>query len=388
MQTIIRSWDAETVMVDNTTRLAAELSGYVSGGTPLGAVVVERSMLPGDPATFLHLLRDDPSLATLPIILIESDASGPPSRDVQLMREGYACVLRTPVNTTLLFNAIHAVISQEMPHNVVSLANHFPPQSGQANRLRILVAEDNPVNQRVIRGLLEHAGHQTFLAHDGEEALAMLESDDQAYHLAIIDMHMPLLSGPEVVQRWRFMERGHLPVIMLTADARPEAKSVCEDAGADTFLTKPVNSRELMEVIARLAGLQAQAAAVAPPAQLDALDESVLDDLAQLGGHPFVQDLLNSFEEESGRLMRDVEQALAAQDYSRWHDQLHMLKGGASDIGAHQLTQRCSEAERIKPFELATPLAQGRLEAVQDALAVTKAALAAYQATKLRAEHS
>jgi two-component system sensor histidine kinase RpfC len=390
IQTVIRSWDAETVMVDNTTRLAAELSGYVSGGMPLGAVVVERSMLPGDPATFLHLLRDDPSLATLPIILIESDAGVPPSRDVQLMREGYACVLRTPVNTTLLFNAIHAVISQEMPYNVVSLADHFPPQSGQANRLRILVAEDNPVNQRVIRGLLEHAGHQTFLAHDGEEALAMLESDEQAYHLAIIDMHMPLLSGPEVVQRWRFMERGHLPVIMLTADARPEAKAVCEDAGADAFLTKPVNSRELMDAIARLAGQQAQppAAVAVAPAQPDALDETVLDNLAQLGGHPFVQDLLNSFEEESGRLMRDVEQALAAQDYSRWHDQLHMLKGGASDIGAHQLTQRCSEAERIKPFELATPLAQGRLEAVQDALAVTKAALAAYQATKLRAEHS
>jgi two-component system sensor histidine kinase RpfC len=218
----------------------------------------------------------------------------------------------------------------------------------------------------------------------------MLESDDQAYHLAIIDMHMPLLSGPEVVQRWRFMERGHLPVIMLTADARPEAKAVCEDAGADAFLTKPVNSRELMDAIARLAGQQAQspAAVAVAPAQPDALDETVLDDLAQLGGQPFVQDLLNSFEEESGRLMRDVEQALAAQDYSRWHDQLHMLKGGASDIGAHQLTQRCSEAERIKPFELATPLAQGRLEAVQDALAVTKAALAAYQATKLRAEHS
>jgi two-component system sensor histidine kinase RpfC len=384
---VIRSW-APALTVDNTSRLAAELSAPVSGGTPLGAVVVERSALPGDPVAFLHLLRDDPSLATLPIILIESDAGVPPSRDVQLMREGYACVLRTPVNTTLLFNAIHAVISQEMPYNVVSLADHFPPQSGQANRLRILVAEDNPVNQRVIRGLLEHAGHQTFLARDGEEALAMLESDDQAYHLAIIDMHMPLLSGPEVVQRWRFMERGHLPIIMLTADARAEAKSACEDAGADTFLTKPVNSRELMEVIARLAGQQAQlpAAAAAPPAQRDALDESVLDDLARMGGQDFVGDLLNSFTEDSERALRDIERALEALDYGQWHDQLHTLKGGASDVGASQLALRCAEAERIKPFELATPLAESRLEAVRIALADAQTALAAYQATRLRAE--
>ncbi len=63
IQTMIRNWGAETVTVDNTARLAAELSAYLSGGTPLGAVVVERGVLPGDPGAFLHLLRDDPGLA-------------------------------------------------------------------------------------------------------------------------------------------------------------------------------------------------------------------------------------------------------------------------------------------------------------------------------------
>ena len=281
IQSVIRNWGAETVTVENTTRLAAELSAYVSGGTPLGAVVVERSALPGDPAAFLHLLRDDPSLAALPVILIESDVSVALARDKVLMHEGYASVLRTPVNTTLLFNAIHAVVSHDMPHNVVSLANRFQTQAGHPAGLRILVAEDNPINQRVIRGLLEHAGYQTFLAHDGEEALAMLETADPAYHLAIIDMHMPQLSGPEVVQRWRFMESGRLPIIMLTADARNEAQAACEAAGADAFLTKPVNSRELIDLIARLARQQAAALppAAAAPTEARELDEQVLDDL-------------------------------------------------------------------------------------------------------------
>lgn len=390
LQAMTRNWGAETVMVDNTTRLAAELSAYVSGGTPLGAVVVERSALPGDPVALLHLLRDDPGLATLPIILIESDASVNVARDAQLVHEGYASVLRTPVNTTLLFNAIHAVTCQNMPHNVVSLANRYQPQTAKANRLRILVAEDNPVNQRVIRGLLEHAGHEAFLAHDGEEALAMLESGDHAYNLAIIDMHMPLLSGPEVVQRWRFMEQGHLPIIMLTADARADAQTACEAAGADTFLTKPINSRELVEMIARLANQQRQAPAAAPPriTQPNDLDESVLDELAQMGGQAFVQDLLASFEEDSERSMRDIERALAAVDYGQWHDQLHMLKGGASDVGANQLVQLCTEAERIKPFELATSLGHTKLEAVRSALMNAQTALQAYQASKLRAEHN
>ena len=359
LQTVIRNWGAETVTVDNTARLAAELSAYLSGGTPLGAVVVERSALPGDPVAFLHLLRDDPSLAALPVILIESDASAAHSQDARWTQEGYASVLRTPVNTTLLFNAIHAVISHDMPHNVVSLANRFQSQAGTAPALHILVAEDNPVNQRVIRGLLEQAGHETYLAHDGEEALAMLESGDPAYNLAIIDMHMPQLSGPEVVQRWRFMEKGHLPIIMLTADARAEAQEACEAAGADTFLTKPVNSRALVDVIARLAVPQSPAVtaeAASRVLQAEELDETVLDDLAQLGGTAFVEDLLASFEEDSERALRDIERALAAQDYGQWHHQLHMLKGGASDVGANQLAQLCTEAERIKPFELETPL--------------------------------
>ena len=389
LQTMVRSWGAEAVSVNNTARLAAELSAYLSGGTPLDAVVVERSALPGDPVAFLRLLRDDPSLTALPVILIESDASVALSRDMQLIREGYASVLRTPVNTTLLFNAIHAAISHDMPANVVSLANRFQSQAGHISGLRILVAEDNPVNQRVIRGLLEHAGHQTFLAHDGEEALAMLEAGDQAYNLAIIDMHMPQLSGPEVVQRWRFMEKGRLPIVMLTADARAEAQAACEEAGADTFLTKPVNSRELVDAIVRLAGRQAQPTATAAPANtrpLDELDESVLDELGQMVGPAFVQDLLASFAEDSERALRDIECALAAQDYGQWHDQLHMLKGGASDIGANQLTQRCAEAERIKPFELTTSLAHTRLQAVRAALAHAQTAVAAYQASRLRAE--
>jgi len=388
LQTAIEYWGAETVTVDNTTRLAAELSAYLTGGTPLGAVVVERSALPGDPITFLRLLRDDTSLATLPVILIESDPSVALVRDLQLVREGYASVLRTPVNTTLLFNAIHAVVSHDMPHNVVSLANRFKTQAGQAGRLRILVAEDNPVNQRVLRGVLEHAGFEAFLAHDGEEALAMLESDDQAYNLAIIDMHMPHLSGPEVVQRWRFMEKGHLPIIMLTADARAEAQAACEEAGADTFLTKPVNSRELVDMIARLASKQPVIPAIAPASAVlpDELDESVLNDLAQLGGHAFVKDLLASFEEDSERSMRDIERALASQDYGQWYDQLHMLKGGASDVGANRLTQLCAEAERIKPYELVGGRARQKLDEVRVALTETQTALADYLDKSLRAE--
>lgn len=390
LQDMLQGWDAEPVLLDNTTRLAAALAARDQD--PVGAVVVERSSLPGDPAAFLRLLRDDPALSSLPVILVESDAAISNARDTEWTREGFASVLRTPVNPTLLFNAIHAVVCHDMPDNVVSLGSRYQPQAAPASGLRILVAEDNPVNQRVIRGLLEHAGHQTYLAHDGEEALAMLDSDEQAYDLAIIDMHMPQLSGPEVVQRWRFLEKGHLPIIILTADARAEAQLVCKEAGADTFLTKPVDSRALLDLVAQLAHAHAAAptpavtAASSQSSSTMVLDESVLDELAQLGGPAFVDDLLASFAADSARSLRDAARALDAQDYSQWYDQLHMLKGGAGDVGAQRLAARSAEAERIKPYEMGEPQARARLEAVREALDEARAALDAYQAVKLRAQ--
>ncbi len=390
LQAAIRGWGAQVAVIDNTARLAAELTAPSGGMPPFGAVVVERSVLPGEPGTFLRLLRDDPGLASLPVILIESDPAMPATRDAQWLREGYASVLRTPVNTTLLFNAMHAVVSHDMPDNVVSLGSRMPAQPAMKNGLRILVAEDNPVNQRVIRGLLEHAGHKTWLARDGEEALAMLDAGEQTYDLAILDMHMPRLSGPEVVQRWRFLEQGHLPVLMLTADARIEAQSACEAAGVDAFLTKPINSRELFDTLGRM--MEGAPVGAAPPASVptkgDAivLDESVLDELVQIGGSAFVDDLLDSFASDSSRSLGVVEQSLAARDFGRWRDQLHMLKGGASDVGARRLADICAEAERIRPFEMTSPAASAILDAARAALQDALAALDAYRADRLRAE--
>jgi two-component system sensor histidine kinase RpfC len=393
MQEVIKSWGAETVVVSNTTRLAAELSAYLAGGSPLGAVVVERASLPGDPVEFLHLLHDDPSLARLPVILVDS-SSAPVTADSEmhsdrhLIRGGFASVLSVPVNPTLLFNAVHAAVSRELPKNVVSLAGRFQSQIGA--RLHILVAEDNPVNQRVIRGLLSHAGFDVMLAQDGEEALFILESGKR-FDLAIIDMHMPELSGPEVVQRWRFMESGHLPIIMLTADACEYAEHASKEAGADAFLTKPISSRALVDMIEHLIVKKQQS--MTSPGSTGAskggvLDETILENLAQMGGgQPFVRELIASFNEESQRAMTEVGRALLTQDYAMWHDQLHMLKGGASDVGAHELARVCAEAERIKPYEITSSMPRDKFMAVKSALGEAQTALARYQESKLRTEH-
>ena len=394
LQQVVKSWGAQTVMVHTTTHLSAELSSYTEEGTPLGAVVIERSCLPGDPIEFLRLLRDDSNLTSLPVILIDSstvqDKGGSEMRsEMHLIQGGFASVLSVPVNPTLLFNAVHEAASRQLPQNVVSLAERFQSQVG-TQRLHILVAEDNPVNQRVIRGLLSHAGFEVVLAQDGEEALSMLESGKH-FDLAIIDMHMPELSGPEVIQRWRFMENGHLPIIMLTADAREDAEQLSKDSGADAFLTKPISSHGLVDMIAQLIKKNTQPMLLKPASLRGSnggiLDETVLENLALMGGGaPFVRDLIDSFNEDSKRSITEIESALHTEDFGKWHDQLHMLKGGANDVGAHELARLCSEAERIKPYEITTTLAREKLLIVRSVLAETQTSLARYQEGKLRAE--
>lgn len=394
MQQIIGNWGAEVVIVTTTTKLAAVLSDYVGGKTPFGAVIVERTSLPGDPVEFLNLLRDDRNLSTLPVILIEAATPAETGlndsrSEIHFIQNGFASVLHVPVNPTLLFNAIHEATSRELPQNVVSLAQRFHAQAG-LQRLNILVAEDNPVNQRVIRGLLSHAGFEVVLAQDGEEALAMLESGEH-FDLAIIDMHMPELSGPEVIQRWRFMETGHLPIIMLTADARGDAEQASREAGADAFLTKPISSHGLIDMIAQIVHKTASPEMSHPihaKTKNQVLDEGILENLALVGGgQDFVSELIDSFNADSKRSMRQIEIALHTDDFSMWRDQLHMLKGGASDVGAHELARSCAEAERIKPYEMSS-LGRDKLLVVKSALEQAQTSLEKYQEIKLSAELS
>ena len=377
LQAQIRGWGAEALCIDNKAPLATALAACL----PLDAAIVEQHALAGAPAECLRRIHDDPGLYALPVILIADAQAAQRNDSAGLLQAGFAAVLAAPPNPSLLFNAIHAASSREFSHPVASLADRYRAQSGLSRRLRILVAEDNPINQRVLRGLLDHAGHDAILAHDGAEALTLLQANETVFDLAIIDMHMPQLAGTEVVQRWRTTESGRLPIIMLTADAREEAEQACTEAGADAFLTKPVNGRELIDAVARLAQQQSVAAAAPHPVAVapdSPLNQPVLDNLMQLGGAGFIQELADSFVADSQRALGAAERALAAQDLSQWREQLHILKGGASDLGAHQLARRCSEAEHIQAFEILHPATYQKLDAVRLALTDAQAALAAY----------
>jgi len=227
------------------------------------------------------------------------------------------------------------------------------------------VAEDNQVNQQVIEGILRNAGHNVRIASTGDKTLDILSDEMDKIDMLILDMNMPEVSGVEVVKSLRFMDTsGQLPVIMLTADATPEAKEASLNAGADRFLTKPIDARGLLECIASLSKKirrpkDSKPAPKEPRRQLHSnfaesewYNHVVLHELDVLGDDPdFLKTLLKNFEKEGLQHILDIKKSMY-DDYLEYREHLHALKGSATELGADKLVDTCVEAEALKPYDM------------------------------------
>lgn len=228
--------------------------------------------------------------------------------------------------------------------NVVSFDNAFVRHKAKVRSLRIVIADDQHANRVVLSRILERAGHRVQAASEGEQALDMLAAGN--VDLAVIDMHMPRFSGLDVVRELRFMQAGRerTPVIVLSADATPQAVREAQEAGARAFLTKPVVVGRLLETIADVIG-QRPVVAVRPVENVEpkAIEPSILKELADMGlGDGFLRDFVEQcLKDASGCLLELSRQGEAAQ-WAEYRDAAHAFKGVAENLGAQRIAEDCS----------------------------------------------
>jgi two-component system sensor histidine kinase RpfC len=387
-------WQVSCDHVVSTARAFSLLVRASERDAPFHVAVVERRFLDMGPAQFVGAVRADRSLRKHSLILI--DAAGDEAFDDDALRAGYSSVVHAPLDKTLFFNALHAARTEhESGENVVSLADHYRQRSA-VNHLRILVAEDNLTNQKVLKAILERVGHEVSLTGDGEEALDLLEKGDGAFDLLILDMNMPGLGGLDVLKVYRFMDTGAtVPVIILTADATAEAMAACKEAGADAYLTKPVDARRLLETVAGLrpkrepmvaAPELLRAQPLSPVGRVEVqprpsvhVDEHALKNLCQLGaGVDFIKELVEGFSRDGERTMDELEAAVFEEDYPRFRDAVHGLKGSAGELGGVQLVRLCIEAEGLKPYQLGSPELRAMADKIKQTFNSTCVALTQY----------
>jgi two-component system sensor histidine kinase RpfC len=229
---------------------------------------------------------------------------------------------------------------------------------------RILVAEDNRINQQVIERMLTSVGHQVTLVANGEEALDALA--ETTFDLVLLDLNMPLLGGVDTVKLHRFASGGREdpPFVALTADATDETRRQCQEARMAAYLTKPVDPEDLIFLVDRLTrrrqrpagrvGADARAAPVAGP---PVLDRDCLERLRQLDqDDDFLRQIVYDFLGEAEQLMTDLEGAAAAADAATFRERAHALRSSAAHVGAVALFELCLGWRGIGPDEL---VAQG-----------------------------
>jgi len=373
-----KQWNLSADRQETSARAFARLVEASENGRPYSAVLIEQEALDMTPEQFAATVRAEPLLDPVSLVLVQQEGE---AGDAYYLAEGYSSVLQSHPDSRLLYNALHAArVEHKMPENVISLTQHYEQQlGGFARSLNILVADDNETNQQVLRGILEGVGHIVSITSDGIAAIDAVEMNDSDFDLMIFDLNMPQMGGLEAMKMARFMDLDrHVPTIILTADATTEALRRCEEAGADAYLTKPVESRRLLEAIARLCRKETtdvtrelsaadKSAGVRDPANDEILiDEKVLQGLLRLGsGIEFFEELVASFGRDVKNLIKNMRRAVSELDYPALQDGAHALRGSAGEFGANRMVNLCIRIKELKPYDMTGEKPAALLEDVE-----------------------
>jgi two-component system sensor histidine kinase RpfC len=311
----------------------------------------------------------------------------PRSADVQrfaALSAGFGAVLELPAEKRQLFNVLHSISStEEVGEGVVRLQDYAKRDQG-ARRLQVLLADDNPTNREVLGRIIERGGHAVTRVADGDQALDAMEAG--RFDIVLLDRNMPGLSGLETLQAIRLMTRGRerLPVVILSADVTVEARRECLEAGADSFIPKPVEARRLLDEMRTLtsgAAAEAPRAAAAPAAPASAagtpeiVNAETLTHLEDLGSTPdFLERLVGVFVADSLSLLAKMEAAVAARNFGEFRSHLHAMKGSAASIGTERLTRLCASLSKYTDAELRLQ-ASGLMRSLGEEFQLGRAAL-------------
>ncbi|MEO8161427.1 MAG: response regulator, partial [Arenimonas sp.] len=257
---------------------------------------------------------------------------------------------------------------------VVAFDDPFVRHKARVRPLRVLVADDQQANRTVLARILERAGHKVQQANDGEQALDLLELDN--FDLAIVDMHMPRLSGLDVLRQLRYMQAGgkRTPVIVLSADATAQAARDAEEAGAPAFLTKPVMVARLLETIADLISpSKLPAVRTLSDIARPSINTAVLEELAgmQLGGN-FLREFVEQCIKDAGECLTELRRQGGMRAWNDCRETAHALKGIAENLGAQLVAERCQQLMRASDEALVRELPRLQVELSAQLLVVAE----------------
>jgi signal transduction histidine kinase/DNA-binding response OmpR family regulator len=327
--------------VEGAQAALTELWRAKAENRPFALIIMDYHMPEMDGLQLAERIKDLPGVAGSTIMML---TSGGQNGDAARSRElGMAAYLTKPISQKQLYQVVAQLLgaqaatpvsSAPVPQKEATAMNPLAsgPSTPNTAPLRVLLAEDNFVNQKLAVTMLQKRGHAVTVANDGHEALDALAR--ASFDVVLMDVHMPRMGGFEATAKIREHERaagGHLPIIALTALAMTGDREKCLQAGMDAYVSKPINAGDLFGTLNRLFPNRAGSASSATPAARAANDVRVLDHdrLNQnMEGDPDVlQDIVSAFLRDQAAQEREVADALARGDAATLARAAHTFKG-------------------------------------------------------------
>ncbi len=353
-----------------------EALAQVQAGVPFEVAILDMQMPDMDGLMLAEQLRRSRSAQELPLVMLTSLGR----REIETQGVEFAAFLHKPIKPSQLYNALLSLFAeQEQAYPGLKPAEQtggqFDEGLGQRLPLRILLAEDNTVNQKLALRLLERMGYRADLAANGLEVLEALQR--QHYDVILMDVQMPEMDGLEasraIQEGWPAEQRPR--IVAMTANAMQGDREECLASGMNDYLTKPIQVKALQEALERAGlGVKRRTAPLrsvtaelhpfeeisegAPPITDDgrqeevtpALDPVVLAELRQLQGEgepDIVQELAEAFQSETPPLLEAMHQAVLERQPEQLGRAAHNLKGSSHNLGARMMATLSTELETL-----------------------------------------
>jgi two-component system, sensor histidine kinase and response regulator len=311
-------------------------------GNPYRLVLLDAHMPETSGFELVSRWKQDARLRKTAVILFVS--AGHPEELTRARNAGAAAALTKPVKQSELWDAIMTAL---VVPGWKKKGRGTIRRTTQVRRpLRVLVAEDNPVNQELALHLLERRGHSVIVAENGRQALAAISKHE--FDLVLMDVQMPELGGLEATAAIRTKEKEtgtHLPIVALTAHAMQGDRERCLAAGMDGYIAKPLDPRQFLQTVEAF-GLQDGARDPDRGGADGSVNrESLLERFS--GDRKLLGSLVRSFSEDSEKMMSRIRSALAARNASTLAEAAHALKGSVANFGASAAFETAKEVEKI-----------------------------------------
>ncbi|MDO9532396.1 MAG: response regulator [Deltaproteobacteria bacterium] len=333
-----RSWG----MMARDTHSPREALEWIRRNDPFDVAIIDMQMPEMDGVMLAREIRSQNP--TLPLVLFSSLGR----REIGPDSSIFAAQITKPLKPSHLFDALMTILAEHpitVRQSDTALMGQLDSDMGRRLPLRILLAEDNAVNQKVALRLLERMGYRADVAANGLEALAALER--QPYDVVLMDVQMPEMDGLEasrrIKQNWPPGARPR--IIAMTANAMQGDREKCLAAGMDDYITKPIRTEAL---VAALSQTQPKSRPTEPQLKsAPAIDPKQFESLRQSMGADFILEVIEVFNEDAPKLLQDMQHALTTNDADLFRRAAHSLKSNSAEFGAVKLSEMAQELEMM-----------------------------------------